>query len=158
MSGSDLQDALHTRIAGSTEGMTLQVLAQIRDSLSAQNRDMKAFSSDMRAVVESVSDVRERVIRLEERDRRLADVESDLKVLDAKVAALMKDKDQRDGAVGMLGLLRIWGPVLFSALAALWLFGRSAGIVPAPPVDPVRVEATGNPRDQRIEGTVGGKP
>lgn len=149
--GAGLEDALNPRMAGTTEGMTLQVLAQIRDSIAAQNRDV-------RALTEGVSDVRERVIRLEENNRRLDDVESRVNVLDARVDVLMKDKDRRDGALGMLGVLRVWGPLLFSAIAAMWLLGRSFGVTPVPPAPPARLEATGNPNNQRIEGTVGGRP
>jgi hypothetical protein len=148
---TEIEDALHPRMAGSTEGMTLQVLAQIRDSLSAQNRDV-------RNVVESISDVRERVIRLEESNRRLEAVEATILLHDSRIDVLLKDKDRRDGALGMLGVLRVWGPVVFSALAALWLLGRSLGITPAPPVAPARVEATIQHDDRRIEGVVGGKP
>ncbi len=150
-SGQNLEDALHPRMAGSTEGMTLQVLAQIRDSLTAQSRDV-------RTLTEGVTDVRERVIRLEENNRRLGEVETDLKVVKDRVDILWTDKDRRDGAIGLLGVARVWGPLIFSAIAALWLLGRSFGITPAPPVQPVRLEAASNPHDHRIEGTVGGKP
>jgi hypothetical protein len=138
---ADIEDALHPRIAGSTEGMTLQVLAQIRDGQTAIMRDVRSTS-------ESVVDVRERVIRLEENNRRLDDVETKQKITDAKVDVLLKDKDRRDGALGMLGTIKSWAPflaMLFSAACVLWLYGRSAGIVPAPPA------ATS-------QGKVGGKP
>lgn len=150
-SGLSIEDALNPRLAGSTEGMTLQVLAQIRDSLSAQNRDIRNTS-------EAISDVRERVIRLEESNRRLEAVEGITENHDKRIDALEADKQRRDGAIGLIGALRVWGPVVFSALAALWLFGRSLGITPAPPVRPTHVEATIQPDDLSIEGTVGGKP
>jgi hypothetical protein len=86
MPHSQIEDALNPRMAGSTEGMTLQVLAQIRDSLTALTRDVRSAN-------EATSDVRERVIRLEENNRRLDDVESDVKAIDVKVAILMRDKD-----------------------------------------------------------------
>lgn len=151
MPNRDLEDALNPRLAGSTEGMTLQVLAQIRDSLSAQNRDI-------RNTVEAISDVRERVIRLEENNRRLEVVEAATKDHNTRIDALEADKQRRDGAIGMLGVLRIWGPVVFSALAALWLYGRSFGVTPVPPTRPTHVEATLKPEDLTIEGTIGGKP
>lgn len=155
MPGSlNLEDALNPRMAGSTEGMTLQVLAQIRDSLSAQNRDV-------RNVVESISDVRERVIRLEENSRRLDDLEADQKKTDAKVGVLMADKDRRDGARSAFGMIKEWSPfigMIMATLAAAWLYGRSLNIVPAPPLAPARVEAVIHPEEHHIEGTVGGKP
>ena len=141
----DIEDALNPRMAGSTEGMTLQVLAQIRDSLSAQNRDN-------RSTLETITDVRERVIRLDESIRRFDVVVTTTKDHDAMIDAFVKDKDRRDGALGMLGMLRVWGPVVFSALAALWLFGRSFGITPAPPLSTPKVE------QPRIDDAVGGRP
>jgi hypothetical protein len=138
-------------MAGSTEGMTLQVLAQIRDSLTAMTRDIRANN-------EATADVRERVIRLEESNRRLEAVEAASKDHNARLDVLEQEKQRRDGALGLMGALRVWGPVVFSALAALWLFGRSLGITPAPPVGPTRVEAVIHPEERRIEGTVGGKP
>ncbi len=151
---AELNDALHPRLAGTTEGMTLQVLAQIRDSLAAQTRDV-------RALTEGVTDVRERVIRLEENNRRLNEGEVRVDKLEARVGVLLTDKDRRDGAVGMLATIKAWAPflaMLFSAACAAWLYGRSLGIKPAPPVAPVRLEASGNPHNQHIEGTVGGRP
>ena len=148
-----MEDALNPRMAGSTEGMTLQVLAQIRDSLTALNRDM-------RHVNEGLTDIRERVIRLEERDRRLEAVEHCTTDLAARVNALEKDKDRRDGAIGLLGAIPKWVPIIgmiASVLAAAWLYGRSAGIVPAPPTASTRVEAPGE-HGERHEGAVGGKP
>jgi len=140
--GAGLEDALHPRMAGSTEGMTLQVLAQIRDSLTALTRDVRAAN-------EATADVRERVIRLEERDKRLDQIEATVGVLDGRVDVLLKDKDRRDGALGMLGVLRVWGPLIFSAIAALWLVGRSVGITPAPPV---RIETIPNPNNEPRSG------
>ena len=130
MHASDIEDALNPRIVGTTEGMTLQVLAQIRDSLSAMSRKIDANN-------EATTDVRERVIRLEERDKRLEAVEASVVTLDARVDVLLKDKDRRDGAVGMLGTIKSWAPflaMLFSAACAAWLYGRSLGITPAPPI------------------------
>ena len=154
MPNSQLEDALNPRMAGSTEGMTLQVLAQIRDSLAAQGRDM-------RAVGESISDVRERVIRLEERDKRLADLEADVKATDAKVSVLMTEKANRDGANRFIRTVPNWLPFLIalgSVFSAIYLFGRQVGFVPAPPAAPAHIEATIQPEAGRIEGTVGGKP
>jgi len=147
---SDIQDALSPRMAGSTEGMTLQVLAQIRDSLTAQSRDFRSMS-------EGIADVRERVIRLEERDRRLDDLETDQKATDVKVGILMRDKDNRDGATSFLSKVPTWLSfviALGSIFSAIYLLGRQVGFVPAPPA---RVEAVLHPEEHRIEGTVGGK-
>ena len=58
--------------------LELQVLQQIRDSLSSLNSDMR--------------ETRERVIRLEERDCRVSALESLVATLDARVDVLLKDK------------------------------------------------------------------
>lgn len=65
--------------------LELQVLQQIRDSLSSLNSDMR--------------ETRERVIRLEERDCRVSSLENLVVTLDARVDVLLKDKDRRDGAM-----------------------------------------------------------
>lgn len=77
--------------------------------------------------------------------------------LESKVSALLRDKDRRDGAIGMLGTIKSWAPflaMLFSAAACAWLYGRSAGIVPAPAAAPARVEAVVQPEERRIEGVI----
>jgi len=151
MPQSQLEDALNPRMAGSTEGMTLQILAQIRDSLTALTRDVRSAN-------EATADVRERVIRLEERDKRLDDLESDMKAADTRIGILMRDKDNRDGATSFLSKVPTWMAFLVTlgtVFSAIYLLGRQVGFVPAPPV---RVEATMHPDDHRIEGVVGGKP
>lgn len=67
--------------------LELQVLAQIRDSLTSLNTDVR--------------EVREKVIRLEERDQRVSSLEQTIAKLDTRVDVLLKDKDRRDGAVSM---------------------------------------------------------
>jgi len=130
--------------------MTLQVLAQIRDSLSAQSRDFRSVS-------EGIADVRERVIRLEERDRRLDELEFDMKATDTKVGILMRDKDNRDGATSFLSKVPTWLSfviALGSVFSAIYLLGRQVGFVPAPPS---RFE-TITPRDERrAQGVLGGR-
>ena len=128
-----MEDTLSPRISGSTEGMTLQVLAQIRDSLSAMSRDIRANN-------EATSDVRERVIRLEERDRRMDDLEARMHATEVDVSALMTDKDRRDGAHSLIGRVPNWLSFLMalsSIFGGLYLFGRASGVVPAPPAQSV---------------------
>lgn len=155
MPGSlNLEDALNPRMAGSTEGMTLQVLAQIRDSLSAMSRDVRANT-------EATGDVRERVIRLEEQNKRMEDLEASHKATNVKVDILMRDKDNRDGATSFLSKVPTWLSfviALGSIFSAIYLLGRQVGFVPAPPQAAARVEAVIHPEEHRIEGTVGGKP
>lgn len=82
------QEARGSRVTGNDNEKSpfeLQVLTQIRDSLSS-------LSSDMR-------ETRERVIRLEERDCRVSVLENLVATLDNRVDLLLKDKDRRDGAM-----------------------------------------------------------
>jgi hypothetical protein len=153
MPNSQIEDALNPRMAGSTEGMTLQVLAQIRDSLTALTRDVRSNN-------EATADVRERVIRLEERDKRLDDIEADVKSTEARVDILMRDKDNRDGANRFIRTVPNWLSFLIalgSVFSAIYLLGRQVGFVPPPAAAPARIEATMQ-SDRSIEGTVGGKP
>lgn len=90
--------------------LELQVLQQIRDSLSSLNSDMR--------------ETRERVIRLEERDNRVSTLESLVATLDARVDVLLKDKDRRDGAMSFgQTLLKHLPSISFGGLlaaAAAW--------------------------------------
>lgn len=90
--------------------LELQVLAQIRDSLTTLNADMR--------------EVREKVIRLEERDQRVSSLEQTIAKLDTRVDVLLKDKDRRDGAVSFgQTLLKHLPSISFGGLlaaAAAW--------------------------------------
>lgn len=101
------------RVAGNDNDkslLELQVLQQIRDSLSSLNSDMR--------------ETRERVIRLEERDNRVSTLESLVATLDARVDVLLKDKDRRDGAMSFgQTLLKHLPSISFGGLlaaAAAW--------------------------------------
>lgn len=124
---------------------------------------IKGLSESVRQLASGMADMQKTQVGMLE---RLAALEASrfaasIEDIEAKVAALLRDKDRRDGALGMLGTIKSWAPflaMLFSAAAAVWLYGRSAGIVPPPPVAATRVEATIHPEEQRIDGVVGGKP
>lgn len=87
----ELEDALTMR-TGSAEAMTVQILAQIRDSLSTIGREQSTIR-------ETLTETRDRVIVLEQRDQRVATLESLVATLDTRVDILLKDKDRRDGAI-----------------------------------------------------------
>ncbi|MDY7525473.1 hypothetical protein [Sphingomonas sp. 10B4] len=141
-----MEDALSPHLLGSTQGMTLQVLTQIRDSLSAMSRDIRANS-------EATSDVRERVIRLEERDRRFNDLEERVHATEIDITDLKGDKNRREGAHSLIGKFPNWLSVMMaiaSIFSAVWLFGRSVGVVPPPPTpasitEPRRIPGIGDP-------------
>ncbi|MDB5707866.1 MAG: hypothetical protein JWN66_4982 [Sphingomonas bacterium] len=93
----DIDDAL-TVPAHGAEAMTVQILAQIRDSLSAINRKQDTISKD-------VGEASVRIARLEERNERVNRIEAAVQSLDARVDVLLKDKDRRDGATGIVGVI-----------------------------------------------------
>lgn len=112
------------------------IIKNLADSV----RQMAANMADLQ---KTQVDMLVRLARLEE--NKVADeliaMKAATTALGIRVDALESDKDRRDGALGALGAIRQWAPflaMLFSAACALWLYGRSAGIVPAPPVEPVR--------------------
>lgn len=133
----DLQDR-RSHAATTAEELQLQILGQIRDSLTVINRKQDALTG-------KVDDYALRVVRLEERNERIARLESMVAASDAKIDALLKDKDQRDGAQKVFVGFRGWLPVLIaigaavaSIFSAIYLAGRATGVVDAPPVHVTR--------------------
>lgn len=121
--------------ARNSAGLSLmdQVLLQIRDNLTAINRKQDTIGTQ-------VQDMNARVIRLEEREERLERLEKLVEKQDGKIDVLLRDKDQRDGAGQVFVGIRGWTPVIIAILSAvasiataLYLSGRAAGVVPAPP-------------------------
>lgn len=113
---------------------------------------IKGLSESVRQLATNMADMQRTQVGVLE---RLAVLEANrfaetIATLDTRVDALLRDKDRRDGAIGMLGTIKSWAPflaMLFSAACAAWLYGRSLGITPAPPVAAARVEATVHPED-----------
>lgn len=71
----------------------------------------------------------------------IRDIKAGVAALIIKVDALESIRDKAEGRNSTLTWFLKYGPVVFSLFAALWLFGRSLGIVPAPPLAPERTEA-----------------
>jgi hypothetical protein len=127
-----MEDRL-TRHPGSADELQLQILGQIRDNLSAINRKQDTIDGKL-------DDVNIRVVRLEERDERLERAEKAIDKMSGKLDVLMRDKDERAGAGRVFVGIRGWTPIIialvsaFASIAtALYLSGRAAGVVPAPP-------------------------
>jgi len=124
---------------------------------------VRQMATNMAELQKTQVDMLVRLARLEENkvgDELIA-MKAATTALTIRIDALESDKDRRDGALGALGAIRQWAPflaMLFSAACALWLYGRSAGFVPAPPAPVTKVEATIDHGERKIEGIVGGKP
>jgi predicted RNase H-like nuclease (RuvC/YqgF family) len=108
MDHRDIDDALRVPTANA-EALSAQILAQIRDSLAAINRKQDTIGKD-------VSSASERIARLEERNERINRLETTVLDDKARIDALMKDKDRRDGAAGFV-------TALLKSPALGWLVG-----------------------------------
>lgn len=84
----------------------------------------------------------ERLAKLEANKFGEALVKAETKVdeMDKRIDALFRDKDRRDGALGAMGALRVWGPVIFSLFVAMYLVGRSLGVIPSPLTTVTKIE------------------
>lgn len=107
--------------------------------LSESVRQLAAGMADMQKTQVSMLE-RLAVLEANKFGEALVKAETKVDALDMKVDALFRDKDRRDGALGILGGLRVWGPAIFSLLTLLYLMGRSMGIVPSPPTTVTKVE------------------
>lgn len=123
-----MEDRL-TRHPGTVDELQLQILGQIRDNLSAINRKQDAVDAKL-------DQVNVRVVRLEERDERLERAEKSIEKMDGKLDALLRDKDQRDGAGRVFVGIRGWTPVVIAILSALasivtaiYVIGRAANVI-----------------------------
>ncbi len=100
---------------------------------------IKGLAESIRQLTTSIQDMQRTQVGMLE---RLAILESnrhaeEIHDIDAKVDVLMRDKDRRDGAYGMLGTIKAWAPftaVILTAAIAFVIFGRMVGIVPPSPV------------------------
>ena len=113
-----------------------EVIKGLSESIRQQSASTERLASGMADMQKTQVGMLERLARLEANKvgETVARVETLVGVLDGRVDALLRDKDRRDGATGVFGFFLKFGPVIFSAFAALWLLFRSLGIVPAPPV------------------------
>ncbi len=103
------------------EQLTIQILTQIRDNLDLIRRKQDTFGDDLHSVTT-------RVAVIEERNGRMDRQDASIERLSARVDALMKDKDQRDGAISAWGWITKNWPVtaLLGALGGFvaWANGK----------------------------------
>lgn len=129
------------------------------DVIKGLAESVRQMANNMADLQKTQVDMLVRLARLEENKvgDELVTMKAATVALTLRIDALERDKDRRDGAMGALGAIRQWAPfltLLFSAACVLWLYGRSAGIVPAPPT---KMEAMSGLGERRADD-VGGKP
>lgn len=121
----EINDSL--RVPDSRATLELQVLAQIRDNLSAILNEQREMRRDQRDMGKDLSETRERLIRLEERDERTSRLERSLQLLDEQVTTLQTDKDRRDGALSASAwVLRNW-PSIVGMLIIITVILKATG-------------------------------
>jgi len=124
-----------------------EIIKGLSESIRQQSTSIERLAVGMADMQKTQVGMLERLAKLEANRiaEVVAEVRLDVAAIEAKVVALLREKDQRQGAYAVFAWLRVWGPVIFSLFAALWLFGRSMGIVPAPPVPVPAQTARENP-------------
>jgi len=107
---------------------------------------IKGLAESVRQMAQNMADLQKtqvdmlvRLARLEENKvgEELIAMKAETAALAIRVDVLESAEDRRKGAYNVFTWLRIWGPAIFSLIAAAWLIGRSVGIVPAPPAPPL---------------------
>lgn len=131
------------RILAGLEPSDVRFQYEVIKGLAESVRQMASGMSDLQ---KTQVDMLVRLARLEENKvgDELVAMKAATTALTIRVDALESDRDRREGALGMLGTIKSWAPflaMLFSAACVLWLYGRSAGLVPAPPAEPTRRDA-----------------
>jgi hypothetical protein len=112
---------------------------EIIKGLAESVRQMAASMSDLQ---KTQIDMLVRLARLEENkvgDELIA-MRATTAALSIRVDALESDKDRRDGAIGALGALRVWGPAICGILTVLYLAGRAMNVIPSPPTTITKIE------------------
>lgn len=148
------RDALRELWQGGSEGdlrFQFDVIKGLADSI----RQMTGQMADMQ---KTQVDMLVRMARLEENKvgDALVKLEGSVAAQEVRIDALFRDKDRRDGAMGVIGAVKGWWPIIVtiaSLVSALWLVGRSAGIVPAPPT-PAIVQREVHPEAKGSAGNV----
>lgn len=118
----------------------------VRQSVEA-TRDVAKNVSEMQRTQVSML---ERLARLESNrvNEQVAKVEERLESACKAIDKLEQDKDRRDGAAGLLSRIPGWlqfAVALASIFSAIYLFGRSAGVIPSPPTTVTKIEAPAAP-------------
>lgn len=130
-----------------------KILQQGPDDVRFQFDVIKQLAESVREMSSTQVKMLERLARIEE--QRTHEV---VRGLTERVTVLEVDLNKRTGmmnAIGALPKIIAFLVALASVFSAIYLAGRAAGIVPAPPA---RIEAKVDPQTGKLEGMTGGKP
>lgn len=155
---------MRTLFQGGSEGdlrFQFEVIKQLSDSVRQSveaTRDVARNVADMQKTQVSML---ERLAKLESNrvNEQVAKIEERVDTACGKIDRLEQINDRRDGATGLLARVPGWlqfAMALASIFSAIYLLGRSAGVIPSPPTTVTKVE-TPVTVERRGEA-VGGKP
>lgn len=119
-----------------------KVIEGLSESIRQQSAATERLATGMADIQRTQVSMLERLAKLEANKFGEALVKAETKVdeMDKRIDALFRDKDRRDGAMGALGALRVWGPAICGLLTVLYLAGRAANVIPSPPMTVTKVE------------------
>ncbi|KQM18374.1 hypothetical protein [Novosphingobium sp. Leaf2] len=106
-----------------------EVIKQLAESVRVNGEVMRDMQATQVVILE-------RLARIEE--QRVHEAVSALAV---RVDALERTHDEQRGAMGAIGALRVWGPVVFSLFVAMYIIGRATGVIGSPPTTVTKIEA-----------------
>lgn len=122
-----------------------EIIKGLSESIRQQSTSIERLAVGMADMQKTQVGMLERLAKLEANRvaEVVAEVRVDVSTLESTVKSLVADQNRREGAIGLLGAVRSWWPAIVgiaSLFSALWLAGRSIGVVPAPPVQvPVQI-------------------
>lgn len=119
-----------------------KVIEGLSESIRQQSAATERLATGMADIQRTQVGMLERLARLEANKvgEVVAKVEARVDEIDRRTDVLFRDKDRRDGAVGLMVGLRTWGPWVFSLLTVLYLVARQAGIMPSPPTTVTKID------------------
>lgn len=148
---------------GGAEGdlrFQFEVIRNLSESVRQSTDATRDLAKNMAEMQKTQVSMLERLAKLEANrvNESVAKVEERLDNACRSIDKLEQDKDRRDGAAGLLSRIPGWLQFLMalaSVFTAIYLAGRSAGIVPSPPTTVTKIETPANDRQGEASG---GKP
>ena len=139
---------MRTLFQGGAEGdlrFQFEVIRNLSESVRQSTDATRDLAKNMAEMQKTQVSMLERLAKLEANrvNESVAKVEERLDGACKAIDKLEADKDRRDGAAGLLSRIPGWLQFLMalaSVFTAIYLAGRSAGIVPSPPTTVTKIE------------------